>query len=166
MRLIVAAFGKLKTPGLRETADYYKKLIRPWIPVDEIELKPEIVSKSKKDAANRLRIQAKEGELLLHRIEKESGGRALIFLLDERGKAKPTERWAEDIRTWEKTSVSHICFCIGSSIGFSEEVRNRAKGLISFGEQTLPHELARVVLLEQLYRATSVVRGHPYHNAD
>ena len=166
MRVAVYAFGKLKTPGLREASDYYKKLTQSWIPIEEIELKP--LSVPDKQPQTRLQIQTKEGEILLSRLnpsKNDLGGRHLVYLLDETGKTKTTAEWAQDLRIWENTSIQRVSFCIGSSLGFSTEVRQLAKGCISLGSQTLPHELCRVVLLEQLYRAQSVVRGHPYHNS-
>lgn len=162
MRICVISFGKLKTPGLREAADYYKKLARSWLTVDEIELKP--LSVPDKSPDTRLRIQEKEGQLLLDRLKSELPGRGIFYLLDEMGKPRPTQAWAQEFRSWESDSISSIAFCVGSSLGFSAEVRQRAKGLFSLGPQTLPHELARVVLFEQIYRACSVTKGHPYHN--
>jgi 23S rRNA (pseudouridine1915-N3)-methyltransferase len=162
VRILLVSFGKLKTPGLREAADYYLKLSNAWLPVEEIELKPLAVPD--KSPASRKRIQEREGELLLQRLEKEVSPRGALFLLDEAGKPRSTRQWAEAVRSWEREDVTELVFCIGSSLGFSEDVRARAKGLLSLGPQTLPHELARVVLLEQIYRAWAVVRGHPYHN--
>ena len=163
MRLSLIAFGKLKTPGLRETADYYKKLTRAWISFEEIELKPLPVPD--KSPATRIQIQDKEGSLLLQRIKSDSMNRSLYFLLDETGKSLTTEQWAQHFSQWENLGSTHIYLCIGSSLGFSSEVRKGAQGVLSLGAQTLPHELARVVLLEQIYRACSVLKGHPYHNS-
>jgi 23S rRNA (pseudouridine1915-N3)-methyltransferase len=162
VRLCLFAFGKLKTPGLRDTADYYKKIIRPWTPIEEIELKPLPIPE--KSPSLRAKIQEKEAILLSDRMKTETSNRGFFYLLDETGKAKSTQSWANDIRTWESEGVSSVSFCIGSSLGFSKELRQQAKGLLSLGPQTLSHELARVVLLEQVYRALSVTRGHPYHN--
>jgi 23S rRNA (pseudouridine1915-N3)-methyltransferase len=163
LRVHVVAFGKLKTPGMAESAEYYARLLRPWVPVDCVELKPMPVTE--KSPAARKQVQAREGELLLERLEALIGSRGAIYLLEEEGKALSTDSWAAEVRRWENASLSGLAFCVGSSLGFSEEVRARARGRLSLGPQTLPHELARVVLLEQLYRAWSVVRGHPYHNA-
>jgi len=162
VRLCLFAFGKLKTPGLRDTADYYKRIIRPWSPIEEIELKPLPVPG--KHPSVRSKIQEKEGLLLLERMKNDASQRGIFYLLDETGKAKSTQSWAQDIRAWESEGIPTVSFCIGSSLGFSSELRQKAKGTLSLGPQTLSHELARVVLLEQLYRAFSVVRGHPYHN--
>lgn len=144
---------------MRDAADHYLKLIRPWVELSEIELKP--LSVPDKSDATRRRIQQKEGEELLSRIERL--GKIPFYLLDEEGKALATLRWAEMARAWEAESAE-VALCIGSSLGFSDAVREKARGKLCLGPQTLPHELARVVLLEQLYRAWSVIRKHPYHN--
>lgn len=162
MKLILFAFGKLKTPGLRESADYYLKLLRPQPGIEEIELRALPVPD--KSSATRKRIQEQEGALLEELFSKRLSPRARIHLLDERGKAAPTTQWAEDMDQALLDSVPELAFCIGSSLGFSEALRKRAHRLVSLGPQTLPHELARVVLLEQLFRAWSFRSGHPYHN--
>jgi len=163
MRLAVLAFGKLKTPGLREAADYYLRLANGYCSVDELELKP--IPVPQKSTAIRKQIQTKELELVRKALHSQNGNRNLLYLLDEGGKSLRTEDWANQIRIWEQNGIQNVTFCVGSSLGFAEELRIEAKGrMISLGCQTLPHELARVVLLEQLYRALSVTRGHPYHN--
>lgn len=162
MQLWLFAFGKLRTPGLREAADYYSKLIQPWVPLEEVELKP--LSVPDKSPATRKQIQQKEGELLLDKLSKSVSSRGGFYLLDEGGKAMTTQAWSGLVRDWEREGSPDLALCIGSSLGFSDAVRKSARGTLSLGPQTLPHELARVVLLEQLYRAWSVVRNHPYHN--
>lgn len=159
MKISVVCFGKLKTPGLRDAADYYLKLIRSFQPqVSEVEIKP--LSVPDKSVASRLIIQKKEAELLMEKIPE----RAALCLLDETGKNLTTREWAQAFQKLENDSLSEVAFCVGSSLGFSPEVRKRARLTLSLGAQTLPHELARVVLLEQIYRAQSVLKGHPYHN--
>jgi 23S rRNA (pseudouridine1915-N3)-methyltransferase len=108
--------------------------------------------------ATRARIQKAEAELFLARVSRG----ARILLLDETGKAAPTLEWARRVRDWETNAPEVVCG-IGSSLGWDPELKKKAE-LIGLGAQTLSHELARVVLCEQLYRALSVVRGHPYHN--
>ncbi len=162
MQLQVVAFGKLKTPGLREAADYYSKLIRPWVTLEEIELKP--ISVPDKFPATRSQIQSKEAQILTERLGiGQKSRRHALYLLDEDGRGHTTESWAGLVRQWEGESIAQVSLCVGSSLGFSDDLRSKAKGILSLGPQTLPHELARVVLLEQLYRAWSVTRGHPYH---
>jgi 23S rRNA (pseudouridine1915-N3)-methyltransferase len=162
LRLYVFAFGRLKAPGLRDAADHYKKLIRAWQPLEEFELKPLPVP-DKSDAL-RQKIQEREAQSLSERLDALLSSRARIYLLDEGGKARATRDWAALVSSFKNDSVPEVAFCVGSSLGFSDALRKRASGILSLGPQTLPHELARVVLLEQLYRAWSVVQGHPYHN--
>lgn len=162
MKIWVFAFGRLKTPGLREAAHYYSGLLRTWVTLEEVELKPLPVHD--KTPATRKQIQEKEGELLVERISKQLSSRALIYLLDEEGKCLSTQHWAQRVRDWESRGIPDLALCIGSSLGFSAQVKKAAHGSLSFGPQTLPHELARVVLYEQIYRAWSVTRNHPYHN--
>ncbi len=162
MKICLFAFGKLKAPGLRTTADYYKRLARSWTPIEEIELKP--LSIPEKNPILRKKIQLQEGELLLGRLKSESSARSAFYLLDETGKTQSTQAWAQLIKNHEINGLGSLSFCIGSSLGFSADIRKLATGVLSLGPQTFPHELARVILLEQIYRAQSVLRGHPYHN--
>ncbi len=161
MKLHVVAFGKMKTPGLAESAEYYQRILRPWVQAEVVELKP--LQVTDKSPVVRAKIQEKECEMLLAKLDSLLGSRGAFFLLDETGKAQTTLQWADQVRRWEGESLPAIAICIGSSLGFSDAMKKKARGLFSLGPQTLPHELARVVLLEQLYRAWSVTRGHPYH---
>jgi 23S rRNA (pseudouridine1915-N3)-methyltransferase len=86
-----------------------------------------------------------------------------IVLLDSRGKQRSSEEIAELIRDVRDRSVQHLVFAIGGANGWSEGARKRASELLSFGKITLPHELARVVAAEQIYRAFTILAGHPYH---
>jgi 23S rRNA (pseudouridine1915-N3)-methyltransferase len=161
VKLTLAAFGKLKTPGLREAADYYLKLLRGFFPGGELELRPLPVPE--KSTRERDRIRAKEALLLLERLEK-APGRTAFFLLDETGEALTTRQWAKRLASLREQGLTEVFFCVGSSLGLDPALREKARGVFSLGPQTLPHELARVVLCEQLYRASSLLHGHPYHN--
>jgi 23S rRNA (pseudouridine1915-N3)-methyltransferase len=161
VRVHLLAFGKLKTPGLAESAEYYRKLLGGFVTYDETELKPLPVPD--KSPATRAQIQEKEAAIIGDKLKTQLSPRGALYLLDEGGKARTTAQWAALVRDWESSSAPEIVLGIGSSLGFADSVRQRAKGILSLGPQTLPHELARVVLLEQLYRAWSVTRGHPYH---
>lgn len=162
MRLHLFAFGKLRNPGMRDAADYYLRLLGGYVDVSEHELKPLAVTE--KSAAARKQVQEKESAILLEKTSKALGPRGALFLLDEGGRQHPTSGWAGLVRAWESQGAPDLGLVIGSSLGFSDAVRKASKGILSLGPQTLPHELARVVLLEQLYRAWSVTRNHPYHN--
>jgi 23S rRNA (pseudouridine1915-N3)-methyltransferase len=101
---------------------------------------------------------------LLKLLERSSGRTApLLVLLDSRGKQMSSEELAAYIESQQSADVQQLLFAIGPADGFSDEARSRASKLLSLGRMTLPHELARVVLLEQLYRAFTIIRKHPYH---
>jgi 23S rRNA (pseudouridine1915-N3)-methyltransferase len=155
LKIQLISFGRLKFPGYRDAANEYLKRLRPWAKCEEIELKP--LSVPDKSAATRLRIQEEEAQMFLARA-----GQARLFLLDETGKAFSTQQWAGLVRDWE-SSGTDVVLGIGSSLGWAASLKKKAN-LLSLGPQTLSHELARVVLYEQFYRALSVLRGHPYHN--
>lgn len=162
MNVLLIAFGKLKAPGLREAADYYQRNLGRWVSFTEIELRPVPVT-DRSEAARKL-VQEKEADLLFETLGKRVSPRGRYYVLDESGKALPTLRWGELVREWEDSSLPEVALCIGGSLGFSERVLKGAAGKLALGPQTLAHELARVVLSEQLYRAWSLNRGHPYHN--
>lgn len=162
IKVTLVAFGKLKTPGFKDTADYFLKLLRPWAALEQIELKS--IPFTEKSISIRKNIQEKEASILINRLEKHCSKRAKIILIDEYAPSYPTKKWADYINNWEGAGFSEIVFCLGSSLGFAESLRQKYRDAIGLGPQTLSHELARVVLLEQLYRAFSITRNHPYHN--
>lgn len=162
MKVYLVAFGKVKTPGLREAIDYYVRNTGTFTAIEEIELKALPVPD--KSSATRALIQAKEAETLQAKLTTLLSPRGGFYLLDEKGKPAVTLEWANRFRTFEETSIPEVAFCIGSSLGFPESLRARARGAFSLGPQTLTHEIARLVAAEQIYRAFSVIRGHPYHH--
>ena len=87
----------------------------------------------------------------------------LLVLLDSRGKEMTSEQFAEWLEAQQAKDVQQLIFAIGPADGFSDESRRAASSSISLGKMTLAHELARVVLLEQIYRAFTIIRKHPYH---
>jgi 23S rRNA (pseudouridine1915-N3)-methyltransferase len=102
----------------------------------------------------------------------ETGGRIpepltpyRTVLLDERGRQLGSEQFAEVLRDWRDNGVREARFVIGAADGHGEADRSRADLLLAFGKATWPHLLARAMLLEQLFRATSILAGHPYHRA-
>jgi len=99
-------------------------------------------------------------ESSLLKLLEQSAGRTkpLLVLLDNRGKDITSEQFADFI-----ADVQQLIFAIGPADGFSDAARRAASRILSFGKMTLPHELARVVLLEQIYRAFTIIRKHPYH---
>lgn len=104
-------------------------------------------------------------EAALLKLFERSSGRTnpVLVLLDSRGKQMSSAELASYIESQLSADVQQLIFAIGPADGFSDEARTRASKLLSFGKMTLPHELARVVLLEQIYRAFTIIRKHPYH---
>ena len=164
-KLHLITFGKLKAPGLREATDYYLRNLKPWAPIQEVELKQHELTDRK--PASRLIAQQKEAEKLNEALGKLDRARTRVVVLDERGSQWSTQDWANRFQNWQLESISDFVFCIGSTTGFDPGwVKQNANASISFGKQTTSHEIARLILAEQLYRAYSVLNGHPYHVAD
>lgn len=162
MKIYLVSFGKLKTPGLKDAVQYYVRNTKAFCPIEQIELKP--VHVPDKSPATRKLVQEKEAKILLEKLDTLLFPRGVFFVLNEKGKASITLEWANQLRRLEESSVPEVAFVVGSSLGFSDIVKEKARGMLSFGPQTLSHELARLVLAEQLYRAFSILRGHPYHH--
>ena len=95
----------------------------------------------------------------------ELSGQTRTVLLDERGESLSSEQFAEALRRWRDEGVREARFLIGAADGHGDGVRRGADLLMAFGKATWPHLLARAMLAEQLYRATSILAGHPYHRA-
>ena len=152
MRLVIAAVGKMK-PGADKTLfdDYVRRMSWPFA-LREVE------EKRACPPAERTR---REGELLLAQL----GSGACRIVLDERGKTFGSDVFAEKLGRWRDEGRPEAVFMIGGADGHSPAVRDGADLLLSFGAMTWPHMLVRVMLAEQLYRAQSILAGHPYHRA-
>jgi len=144
MKYKVIAIGQLKRGFLRDGCDFYKKRLSNYSKVEEIELK----ESSEKE---------RESEALL----KKSGH--FVIALDERGEQFTSKAFANYITQLENKSISEVSLLIGGADGHSDELKTKANKLISLSKATLPHELARMMLFEQLYRIESIRAGHPYH---
>jgi 23S rRNA (pseudouridine1915-N3)-methyltransferase len=144
MKLKVAWIGKTKEPAVQAlTAEYLKRL----------------------SAYSQLEPLALGSEAALLKLATASANRppARLVLLDSRGKQFTSEEFARFLEEQQNRGSQPLLFGVGPANGFSEQARKAASVLLSLGKMTLPHELARVVLLEQLYRAFTILKGHPYH---
>jgi len=108
-------------------------------------------------------LKKREGELLLAALTATKAGRQIAVVLDERGKNLSSRDFAAKIGAWRDDGVAEIVFVIGGADGHDDAVRNRADLLLSLGALTWPHQLVRVLLAEQIYRAQQILAGHPYH---
>jgi len=145
MKIKVAWIGKTKEPAIQSLTDEYLKRISHYAEVAGLPLKDEAAILS---LASGERQKQKE--------------RHKLVLLDARGKQLSSEELAEFLER-EQLNATPLVFAIGGSDGFGDEARRHAGFTLSLGKMTLPHELARVVLVEQLYRAFTILKRHPYH---
>lgn len=155
MNITVVAVGKLKEKFWKQACDEYLKRLQPYAKVTVKEVADVDPAKAGGIEAAR----AKEGDAVLAAIP----ARAHVLLLAIEGKERSSEELSRRIDDLALHGESDLAFVIGGSDGSSEAVYERANELLSFGRITLPHNLARVVLLEQVYRAFKISRGEPYH---
>jgi 23S rRNA (pseudouridine1915-N3)-methyltransferase len=158
MNIDIAAVGKIKEKYLAEGIMEYSKRLGRYcslrILVVEDEKTPETMSDREKEEVKR-----KEGERLLSRIPDQ----ALVIALAIDGKQLSSEELSEKISDLMVKGTSHIVFVIGGSLGLSEEVLARSQMKLSFSRMTFPHQLMRLILLEQIYRAFRIIKNEPYH---
>ena len=159
MRLSVHAVGRMKAGPERELADrYFGRLAKagPAIGLDFSGI-AEIAESRARDTDERRREEA--AALATHRAD------AALFLLDERGRNPSSEDFAALIARLRDEGRKHLVLAIGGPDGHDAASRDAADYIVSFGAQTWPHQLVRVMLAEQLYRAATILSGHPYHRA-
>jgi len=160
MRIVVIAIGRLKQGPERELADRYRERF------DDIGRKlgfrgleiHEIPESRARDVPARM---ADEAAAISALIPDKSS----IIALDERGETIDSAAFARHLGRWRDESVPTAVFLIGGADGLSPELRRRVKLSVAFGKATWPHKMVRVMLLEQIYRAATILSGHPYHRA-
>jgi 23S rRNA (pseudouridine1915-N3)-methyltransferase len=150
MKIKVAWIGKTKEPAIQALSDEYLKRISRYAEIEGVALKDEtaILSLATGERSRKQQSHTKD--------------RRKLVLLDARGRQFSSEEFAGLLQR-EQVNAIPLLLAIGGSDGFSDETRQRAGFILSLGKMTLPHELARVVLLEQLYRALTILAKHPYH---
>ncbi|WP_029898691.1 23S rRNA (pseudouridine(1915)-N(3))-methyltransferase RlmH [Desulfohalovibrio reitneri] len=152
-RLTLLAVGKLKQSFYAQAADHYRSLLTRHLRLTETEVR---------DAPAKLpddQRKQREAATLLDKRDPRSP----LLAMDERGKALDSRAFSLTLVDYWETGRTP-CLILGGPLGLASQVRERADRVLSLGSMTLPHELARVVLLEQIYRAVSIWRGFPYHN--
>ena len=158
MRLVVISVGRLKQGPERELADRYRDRF------DDIGRKlgfrgleiHEVPEGRARDAATRI---AEEGVAISALIPEKS----VLVTLDEQGASIDSASFARHLGHWRDDSVANNVFVIGGADGLSPDLRRKSKLTVAFGAATWPHQLVRVMLLEQIYRAATILAGHPYH---
>ena len=145
MKIKIAWIGKTKESAIAALTEEYLKRISRYCPVEGVPLR--------------------DGPALLAMCGGGKGGsKPTLVLMDSRGKEFSSEQFARFLGDYQDRNPLPLVFAIGGADGWSAEVRAAAQQTISLGKMTLAHELARVVLLEQVYRAFAILKGHPYHS--
>jgi 23S rRNA (pseudouridine1915-N3)-methyltransferase len=160
MRLVVISIGRLKQGPERELSERYRERF------DDIGRKlgfrgldiHEIPESRARDAATRM---AEEAAAISAAIPAKSA----LVALDERGDNIDSAAFARNLGRWRDEQVANTIFTIGGADGLSPDLRRKAKLVVAFGAATWPHQMVRVMLLEQIYRAATILAGHPYHRA-
>lgn len=158
MNITVISVGKLKEKYLKEAIDEYAKRLQRYCKISIIELQDE---KTPDNASEKeeLQIKNKEGEAILKVIKDNS----FVVALDLKGKMLTSEEFSSYIEELGVSGKSDLAFVIGGSLGLSQDVLNRANYKLCFSKMTFPHQLFRVMLLEQIYRGFRIMKGEPYH---
>jgi 23S rRNA (pseudouridine1915-N3)-methyltransferase len=144
VKLTIAWSGKTKNPAIQSLTDDYLNRLRQYSEVEGVTVK---------DEAALLKLCGRDGR----------SARRWLVLLDSRGKQLSSEDLAAFLRDHQMRNPSPVVFAVGPADGFREDLRLKADLVLSLGKMTLAHELARVVLLEQIYRAFTILKRHPYH---
>jgi len=158
MKITVIAVGKIKEKYFTLAIDEYAKRLTRYCKLEIIELQDEKTPDNSSDATN-LQIKAKEGDKILASIKED----AYVVALAIEGKMLDSVELSEKIETLGVNGTSHITFVIGGSLGLDNRVMNRADYKLSFSKMTFPHQMMRVILLEQIYRAYRIMGNEPYH---
>lgn len=155
MNIKIIALGKIKEKFLKEGIDEFLKRLTPYASVEILELSPIEI----KDENLTQKVLDQEGEKILSHIKSQS----FVITLEIKGKMLSSEEFAQKIENLTNDGVSEIVFVIGSSCGISANVSARANFKMSMSKMTFLHQFARLILVEQIYRAFKIIKGETYH---
>ena len=158
MKITLITVGKIKEKYLKDAIAEYSKRLSRYCKLEIVEVAdektPDNASATVEDA-----IRDKEGERILKYVKED----AYVITLEIAGKMLTSEEMAEKIEKLGVQGTSHIIFIIGGSIGLGKEILKRSDYALSFSKMTFPHQLMRVILLEQIYRSYRIINHEPYH---
>ncbi len=158
MKITIIAVGKIKEKFYRDAIDEYSKRLSKYCKLEIKEVADEKTPDHASDTVNQ-QILFKEGERIKNLIPKDS----YVVALAIEGKKYDSPEFANRIKEAGIRGISNITFIIGGSLGISDEIKKSAQAKISFSDMTFPHQLMRVILLEQIYRGYKIITGEPYH---
>lgn len=157
MNIVLLALGRPKYPFFAQACEHYSTQIRHHWKLEIIELRDAEGGDIEKESAA-IRDFLEKKKLL-------SDGKVKKVLLEERGKSFTSVQWAEKLRQWQDAGASQIIFILGGAYGFSPAFKKEIGEHLTLSDFTFPHDLARLVLLEQVYRAQMILAGKKYHHA-
>ncbi len=158
MKITILCVGKIKEKYLQEGIGEYRKRLGKYVRLDILEV-PDEKTPDRASEAEEAMIRRTEGEKLLKHIKPED----LVVTLAIDGKMLDSVSLSRQLETWGVQGKSHIVFVIGGSLGLSPEVLSRGDFSLSFSKMTFPHQLMRMILLEQIYRSYRIMHNEPYH---
>lgn len=150
----IVAVGKIKEKSLSQLIEEYKKRIGAYSKIEIIE-----VSDEPNDRLSDEKVKEIEGQRIIKQLKKDS----YVILLSLKGKQMESIKFSREIEKINTYNSSHITFVIGGSVGVSEQVEQRADLLLKLSEMTFPHNIARLLILEQIYRAYKILNNETYH---
>ncbi len=156
MKFLVLTVGKGKFPFFQKAVEHYQKNISHSAEIEILELK---------DMDSLLE---KEADAMIAALEKRKiwgDGKNRILVLDEKGKQFTSEKFASTLEKWGDEGVNRVVFIVGGAFGIHKKLKEKAYAQLSLSDFTFPHDLARVLLLEQVYRALQIQAGSKYHHA-
>lgn len=158
MKITILCVGKVKEKFYRDAIDEFSKRLSRYCKLEIVEVSDEKTEEQASETEIRL-VKEKEGERLLKNIKED----AYVITLCIDGKQLDSEELSEKMEKLGVQGTSHIYFIIGGSLGLSDSVIKRADFKLSFSKMTFPHQLMRVILLEQIYRGYRIMNNEPYH---
>jgi 23S rRNA (pseudouridine1915-N3)-methyltransferase len=158
MKITIVTVGKLKEKYLKQGIEEYLKRLSAYAKVDIVEVADEKAPENMSEAEMN-EVKRKEGERILSHIGQDT----YVITLEIGGKMISSEQLAEKMDQLATYGKSKVAFVIGGSLGISEEVQKRGDFSLSFSKMTFPHQLMRLILVEQVYRGFRIIRGEPYH---
>ena len=158
MKISIACVGKIKEKFYRDAISEYEKRLSRYCRLEFLEVADERTPDGASEALEE-QIKEKEARRLLEKIRED----AFVCTLEIEGKRLTSEGFAKWVQGLTVRGTSHIVFVIGGSLGLHESLRKRADMALSFSDMTFPHQLMRVILLEQIYRAYRIINHQPYH---
>jgi len=158
MKITIVTVGKLKEKYLKQGIAEYLKRLGAYAKFEIVELPDEKAPETMSEAEGEI-VKQKEGERILSHINQDT----YVITLEINGKMLTSEQLAAKMDELMTYGKSKIAFVIGGSLGLSEQVKERSDFALSFSKMTFPHQLMRLVLVEQVYRGFRIIKGEPYH---